>query len=120
MCKGLQQELLDVNGNSFEVCTPTHKSILIANATTILDLLNINPIDHKTTVENLKRKNWNGYLLTRNYRAENDVDFKEFKTDLRIMENGGKPNFKSYSTTECRKSLYWTHKIRKAKNYKWI
>ena len=59
MCRGLRQELLDVNGNRFEVCTPTQKSILIANATTMLDLLNINPIDHtylKTTVENLKRK----------------------------------------------------------------
>jgi hypothetical protein len=31
---------------------------------------------------------------TRNYRAENDVDFKEFITDLRIVKNGGRPDFK--------------------------
>jgi hypothetical protein len=42
--------------------------------------------------------------LTRNYRAENDVDFKEFITDLRIVKNGGKPDFKTYGTTKCRKS----------------
>ena len=28
--------------------------------------------------------------LTRNYRAENDVDFAEFIADLRIIKNGGK------------------------------
>ena len=28
--------------------------------------------------------------LTRNYRAENDADFKEFITDLRMVKNGGK------------------------------
>ena len=43
--------------------------------------------------------------LTRNYRAENDVDFKEFITDLRIIKNGGKPDFKTYGKVECRKSL---------------
>jgi hypothetical protein len=32
--------------------------------------------------------------LTRNYRAENDVDFAEFIADLRIIKNGGKPIFK--------------------------
>jgi hypothetical protein len=58
--------------------------------------------------------------LTRNYRAENDVDFAEFIADLRIIKNGGKPNFKTYGTTECRKSLCWTNKTRKAINYKWM
>ncbi len=38
--------------------------------------------------------------------------------DLRIIKNGGKPNFKTYGTTECRKSLCWTNKTRKAINYK--
>ena len=57
MCKGLQQELLSCvdNINSFKVCTPTHKSALIANATTIYNLFNINPVDYtyiKTTVDN--------------------------------------------------------------------
>ncbi len=58
--------------------------------------------------------------LTRNYRAENDVDFAEFIADLRIIKNGGKPDFKTYGTTECRKSLCWTNKTRKAINYKWM
>jgi hypothetical protein len=46
--------------------------------------------------------------LSRNYRAENDVDFAEFIADLRIIKNGGKPVFKTYGTTECRKSSCWT------------
>ncbi len=40
------------------VCTPTHKSALIANATTISNLFNIDPNDYtylKTTKENLKK-----------------------------------------------------------------
>ncbi len=58
--------------------------------------------------------------LTRNYRAKNDVDFAEFIADLRIIKNGCKPDFKTYRTTECRKSLCWTNKTRKAINYKWM
>jgi Cdc6-like AAA superfamily ATPase len=48
MCKELQKELLNkvVDGNCFKVCTPTHKSALIANATTIFNLFNINSIDY--------------------------------------------------------------------------
>ncbi len=40
MCKELQQELLSkvVDGNCFKVCTPTHKSALIADSTTIFNL----------------------------------------------------------------------------------
>ena len=43
MCKELQKELLSkvVDGNCFKVCTPTHKSALIADATTIFNLFNI-------------------------------------------------------------------------------
>ena len=186
MCKGLQQEILNSvrYGGSYKVCTPTHKSALIANAITIYNLFNINPVDYtyiKTTVEKLKTdgvewifidevsmitsKIWSvlrdikkiygfkfvlfgdfyqlpsveskhydvvnsevfseicdGQMLelTRNYRAENDVDFKEFITDLRIIKNGGKPDFKTYGTTKCRKSLCWTNKTRKSINYKWM
>ncbi len=42
MCKGLQQEILKSfrHGNCFKVCTPTHKSALIAKATTIFNLFN--------------------------------------------------------------------------------
>ena len=47
--------------------------------------------------------------LTQNYRAENDVDFKEFITDLKIVKYEGKPDFKTYGTTKCRKSLCWTN-----------
>jgi Cdc6-like AAA superfamily ATPase len=59
MSKKLQQEILNSieSGNSFRVCTPTHKSALIANATTIYNLFNINPVDYtyiKTTVDKLK------------------------------------------------------------------
>ena len=186
MCKGLQQEILKSvrHGNCYKVCTPTHKSALIANATTIFNLFNINPIDYtylKSTVENLKKegvewifidevsmitsKIWSAIRdikkiygfkfvlfgdfyqlpsveskhydvvnsevfseicdgqileLTRNYRAENDVDFAEFIADLRIIKNGGKPDFKTYGNVECRKSLCWTNKTRKAINYKWM
>ncbi len=47
MCKELQQEIQKSvrHGNCYKVCTPTHKSALIANATTIFNLFNINPID---------------------------------------------------------------------------
>ncbi len=46
MCKGLQQEIFKSfrYGNCFKVCTPTHKSALIANATTIFNLFNISPV----------------------------------------------------------------------------
>jgi hypothetical protein len=186
MCKELQQELLNkvVDGNCFKVCTPTHKSALIADATTIFNLFNINPVDYtyiKTTVDKLKSdgikwifidevsmitskiwsvirdiKNIYGFKfvlfgdffqlpsveakrynvlnsevfaeicssqmleLTRNYRAENDVDFAEFIADLRIIKKGGKPDFKKYGNVECRKSLCWTNKTRKSINYKWM
>ena len=61
MCKGLQQELLSCVDNiySFKLCTPTHKSALLANANTIYNLFNINPVDYtyiKTTVDKLKNE----------------------------------------------------------------
>jgi hypothetical protein len=64
----------------------------------------------------------NGQMLelTRNYRAENDVDFAEIIADLRIIKNGGKPDFKTHGNVECLKSLCWTNKTRKAINYKWM
>ncbi len=51
---------------SYKVCTPTHKSALIANAIPIYNLSNINPVNYtqiKTTVEKLKLMVQNGYLL---------------------------------------------------------
>jgi hypothetical protein len=67
VCKELQQELLSkvVDGNCFKVCTPTHISALIADATTIFNLFNINPVEYtyiKTTVDKLKVTVSNGYL----------------------------------------------------------
>jgi hypothetical protein len=56
----------------------------------------------------------------RDCRAENDVYFADFISDLRIIKNRDKPDFKTYGTTECRKSLCWTNKTRKAINYKWM
>jgi hypothetical protein len=61
MCKGLQQEILRSfrHGYCFKVCTPTHKSALIANATTIFNSFNISPVDYKyikTTVDKLKEE----------------------------------------------------------------
>jgi hypothetical protein len=56
-CNELQQELLNKGDVCYKVCTPTHKSSLIANAITIFNLFNINPTDYtyiKTTVEKLK------------------------------------------------------------------
>ncbi len=32
--------------------------------------------------------------FTRNYRAENDVDFAEVIVDIRIIKKGGKPDVK--------------------------
>ena len=61
MCKGLQKEILNSvrHGNCYKVCTPTHKSALIANAITIFNLFNISPVDYtyiKTTVDKLKEE----------------------------------------------------------------
>ena len=58
--------------------------------------------------------------LTINYRAQNDPEFNEFITDLRLVKNGDKPNYKSYDNKECRKSLCWTNKTRKLINNKWM
>ena len=65
MHKQLQQEILNsvIHGNCFKVCTPTYKSALIANATTLFNLFDINPVDYtyfKTTVDKLKADdaNW--------------------------------------------------------------
>ncbi len=53
-------------------------------------------------------------------QGRNDVDFAEFIADLRIIEKGGKPDFKKYNNTDCRKSLCWANKTRKAINSKWM
>ena len=53
MCKELQKELLNnvVDGNSFKVCTPTHKSALIANATTIFNFCSFIFFKYRSFIE---------------------------------------------------------------------
>jgi hypothetical protein len=68
MCKGLQQEIFKNvrHGSCYKVCIPTQKSALSANATTIFDLFDMNPIDYtylKSTVENLKKMVLNGIII---------------------------------------------------------
>ncbi len=54
--------------------------------------------------------------LTTNWRAQNEPEFNEFITDLRVVKEGGTPNYKTYD----RKSLCWTNKTRKLINNKWM
>jgi hypothetical protein len=61
MCKQLRQEILNSvgYGNCLKVRIPTHKSALIANATTIFNLFNVNPLDYtclKASVDKLKEE----------------------------------------------------------------
>ena len=58
--------------------------------------------------------------LTRNWRAENDPKFADFISDLRIVRDGGKPNFSTYDNKECKKSICWTNRTRKLINNKWM
>ena len=54
--------------------------------------------------------------LTKNWWALNDPEFADFILDLRIVKNGGKPDFKTYDNNECRKSICWTYRTRKLIN----
>ena len=58
--------------------------------------------------------------LTFNWRAQNDPEFAEFILDLRLVKDGGKPNFQTYTSNKCRKSLSWTNKTRRFINNKWM
>jgi hypothetical protein len=58
--------------------------------------------------------------LTRNYRAENDPEFETFIQDQTKVLNDEKINFKNYGKKDCRKSLCWTNKMRKAVNDEWM
>ncbi len=49
--------------------------------------------------------------LTTNWRAQNDPEFAEFINDLRMVKEGGTPNYK-HNNNECKKSLCWTNKTR--------
>ena len=58
--------------------------------------------------------------LTKNWRAENDPEFKEFIDDLELSKHGKFNDVSKYGNKEQRKSLAWTNKTRKAINYKWM
>ena len=47
--------------------------------------------------------------LTRNFRAENDPEFKEFIDDLDLSKQGKFNDVSKYGNKECRKSLCWTN-----------
>ena len=58
--------------------------------------------------------------LIRNYRAENDPEFKTFIEDLEKAKKGDKIDVTKYGNKEQRKSLAWTNKTRKAINAQWM
>jgi GTPase SAR1 family protein len=57
--------------------------------------------------------------LTKNYRAMNDPEFKIFLNDMMTIREGGQINFNKYGKKDCRKSICWTNRTRKAINQKW-
>ena len=57
--------------------------------------------------------------LTKNYRAMNDPEFKNFLNDMMTIREGGQIKFNKYGKNECRKSICWTNRIRKAIDQKW-
>jgi hypothetical protein len=57
--------------------------------------------------------------LTINYRAINDPEYKVFLEDMMNIREGKTIIFKKYGKKECRKSICWTNRTRKAINQKW-
>ena len=57
--------------------------------------------------------------LTKNYRAINDPEYKVFLDDMMKIREGKTINFNKYGNKECRKSICWTNRTRKAINQKW-
>jgi hypothetical protein len=58
--------------------------------------------------------------LLRNYRAENDPEFKIFIEDLMKIREGEKIDISTYGNKKCRKSLCWTNPTREAINTEWM
>jgi hypothetical protein len=52
--------------------------------------------------------------LTVNYRAINDPEYKVFLDDMMKIREGKTIKFNKYSKKECRKSISWTNRTRKA------
>jgi len=57
--------------------------------------------------------------LTTNYRAIKDPEYKYFLSDMMKIREGKNINFNKYGKKECRKSICWTNRTRKAINQKW-
>ncbi len=57
--------------------------------------------------------------LTTNYRAINDPEYKYFLSDRMKVREGKAINFDKYGKKDCRKSICWTNRARKAINQKW-
>ena len=57
--------------------------------------------------------------LTKNYRAMNSPEFEIFLNDMMTIREGGQIKFNKYGKQECRKSICWTNRTRKAINQKW-
>jgi hypothetical protein len=49
----------------------------------------------------------------------NDPEFKIFLNDMMTIREGGQINFNKYGKKDCRKSICWTNRTRKAINQKW-
>ena len=54
-----------------------------------------------------------------NYRAMNDPEYKLFLEDQDKVRDDKPFNMKAYGKKECRKSLAWTNRTRRALNEKW-
>jgi len=54
-----------------------------------------------------------------NYRAMNDPEYKLFLEDQDKVRDDKQFNMKTYGKKECRKSLAWTNRTRRALNEKW-
>jgi hypothetical protein len=57
--------------------------------------------------------------LTKNYRAIKDPEYKYFLDDMMKIREGKTINFNKYGKKDCRKSICWTNRTRKAINQKW-
>ncbi len=54
--------------------------------------------------------------LFENYRAINDPEYKYFLSDIMKNREGKTIDFNKYGKKECRKSMCWTNRTRKALN----
>jgi hypothetical protein len=53
------------------------------------------------------------------WRAKDDAQLAIFSEEKNRLRNGEKPDIKLYGNKECRRSLSWTNRMRKAVNEQW-